>query len=151
MRILTDCREHASELAPAGTAWIPCEASALDEPERGLWRAFAESPVAWSAALEKGTSSDFWRRLIVIGEATRSQFDALREALGDGLTLDGPTAILAIDGRNFRGQRGRPWSPIEGNLFLTAIRRERFRILCRGRTGGRTGPRPHHVARGGGR
>ena len=119
MRILTDCREHASGLAPAGTAWIPCEASVLDEPERGLWRVFAESPAAWAATPAVGTSSNFWCRLIVIADATRSQFDALREALGDGLTLDGPTAILAIDGRNFRGQRGRPWSTIEGNLFLT--------------------------------
>lgn len=119
MRILTDCREHASEFASEGTAWIPRETFVLDDPEQGLWRVFAESPVAWSAALEKGTSSDFWRRLIVIGEAPCSQFDALREALGDGLALDGPSAVIALDGRNFRGQRGRPWSAVKGNLFLT--------------------------------
>ena len=119
MRVLTDCRERASELAPRVTSWIPYEASLLDEAERGLWRVLTESPTAWVTTFESGKSSDFWHRLIIIGEAARSQFDALHEALGHGLTLDGPTAVMALDGHNFRGQRGRPWFVAKGNLFLT--------------------------------
>ena len=119
MRVLTDCRERVSDIAPGTPAWIPHDASVLDEPERGLWRLFAESPTVWATTFASKTSATFWHRLIIIGEAARSQFDALHEALGQGLLLDGPTAVMALDGRDFHGQRGRPWSVIEGNLFLT--------------------------------
>jgi BirA family biotin operon repressor/biotin-[acetyl-CoA-carboxylase] ligase len=56
-----------------------------------------------------------------VGEAPGSQFDALREALAGGLELPGPTACLALTGRGFHGQRGRPWASAAGNLHLCVV------------------------------
>jgi biotin-(acetyl-CoA carboxylase) ligase len=56
-----------------------------------------------------------------VGEAPCSQFDALRKCLADGLDLPGPTACVALAGRGFHGQRGRPWLAVPGNLHLCAV------------------------------
>lgn len=119
MRILTDCKERLADFVPARTAWAEREASLLDKSEQGLWRALAKGSVSWTAQIAVDKPSTFWRRVIVIEEAARSQFDVLHTALGDGLSLDGPTAVVALTGYGFRGQRDRPWSTIAGNLFLT--------------------------------
>jgi BirA family biotin operon repressor/biotin-[acetyl-CoA-carboxylase] ligase len=58
---------------------------------------------------------------VILAEAASSQFDALREALADGLELPGPTACVALTGRGFHGQRGRPWASASGNLHLCAV------------------------------
>ena len=119
MRILTDCRERLVDSFPPMITWMEREATVLEEPDQQLWRTLAATSRAWTARLEGRGSSPFWHRLIVIEQAARSQFDALHEALADGLFLDGPTAVLALGGRKFRGQRGRRWSAVKGNLFLT--------------------------------
>ena len=119
MRILTDCRERLVDTFPPLTAWTERKVSVLDEPEQQLWRTLTATSRAWTARLESSGLSTFWRRLVVIGQAARSQFDALHETLADGLSLDGPTAVVALGGDKFRGQRGRRWSAVKGNLFLT--------------------------------
>ena len=119
MRILTDCREQLVDFFPPRIAWAEEEVSILGDPDQQLWQALTPASGASTARLETRGLSSFWHRLILIGQAGRSQFDALHEALADGLALDGPTAVMALRGRKFRGQRGRPWSTIEGNLFLT--------------------------------
>jgi biotin-(acetyl-CoA carboxylase) ligase len=120
MWILTDCREYLAEFVPEGTAWSRQHASALSDTESVLWRSFTDTSTVHAAQITIGGWLEFWCRLIVIGEARRSQFDALQEVLDDGLLLDGPTAVLAMGGRGFHGQRGRPWLALPGNLFLTA-------------------------------
>lgn len=119
MRILTDSRDRLSEFASANTTLTDIPASLLTEPEEQVWRVLADQEFTWAGCVTDEPSSAFWRRLIVIESAPRSQFDALHEALADGVTLDGPTAAVALTGQRFRGQRGRPWSAVEGNLFLT--------------------------------
>jgi biotin-[acetyl-CoA-carboxylase] ligase BirA-like protein len=108
-----------TDLFPAGASWKKIEAPSLYALERDLWQALAGSSVAWTCELAATNPLAFWRRLIVISQAPRSQFDALHEELQRGLLLDGPTAVLALDGHEFHGQRGRPWSTVVGNLFLT--------------------------------
>lgn len=119
MRVLTDCRERLAGFLPSRTTWTSKRLPALDESERSLWRVLSPETAVWTAQPAREPLGSFWRRAIIIGQAPRSQFDALHEALADGLSLDGPTAMLALEGRGFRGQRGRPWSTVEGNLFLT--------------------------------
>ena len=119
MRILTDCKEQLTDFVPPRTTWTERQVSVLEQSEQGLWRALTEGPAVWTTQCATGQGPEFWRRVIVIGQAPRSQFDALHEALGSGLSLDGPTAVVALGGRDFRGQRGRPWTTIAGNLFLT--------------------------------
>ena len=121
VHILTDCRQCLEDWVPYGTASSAGSASALDSPESDLWRALSDGVTAWETRPTPGGQSSFWRRLIVIARATRSQFDALHEALANGLSLDGPTAAVALDGRGFRGQRGRQWATAPGNLYLTVV------------------------------
>jgi BirA family biotin operon repressor/biotin-[acetyl-CoA-carboxylase] ligase len=119
MRILADCKEQLTGFVPAETAWRETGISLLAEPEQGLWRVLAADGTAWTTDRARTGSRDFWRRIVFIGDAQRSQFDALHDAVCDGLVLDGPTAVIALSGRDFRGQRGRSWSISPGNLFLT--------------------------------
>jgi BirA family biotin operon repressor/biotin-[acetyl-CoA-carboxylase] ligase len=119
MRILTDTADRCASLVPSQTNWKTLRASALDHTERNLWRVLGATSAAFTAQPAIGASNAFWRRLIIIAQAPRSQFDAVHEALADELSLDGPTAVLALGGHGFRGQRSRPWSTLAGNLFLT--------------------------------
>ncbi len=119
MRVLTDCKEHLNEFVSANSTRTSMSACCLEEPEKRVWEALSERRMAWTARVTDRPSGAFWHRMVVVERAPRSQFDALHEALTDGLTLDGPTAAVALTGQGFRGQRGRPWSVIEGNLFLT--------------------------------
>jgi len=119
MRILSDSDYCLSEFVGAGLACTEIAASRLGETEKRVWDSLSKADIAWTASVDDGQTSPFWQRLVVIERAPRSQFDALHEALTKGLTLDGPTGIVALSGEQFRGQRGRPWSAVEGNLFLT--------------------------------
>jgi biotin-[acetyl-CoA-carboxylase] ligase BirA-like protein len=58
---------------------------------------------------------------VIVEEARSSQFDSLQESLAGGAELPGPTACVALRGRGFHGQRGRPWLSAPGNLHLCAV------------------------------
>ncbi len=113
MRVITDVPELARPFARADL--VPVQPDALAESERILWSTLADAR-PWLAADPGG---GFWRRLLVIGDAPSSQFDALGAALRGELELDAPTACLALTGRRFRGQRDRSWEVGAGNLFLS--------------------------------
>ncbi len=99
------------------TPWSPATPEELPAADQALWAALDGGPRAWTG--ECRAAPPAFRRLVIIGEAPRSQLDALQQALGAGLDLDGPVACLALTGRRFRGQRGRAWAVVPGNLFLT--------------------------------
>jgi len=119
VRILTDCRDLLADFVPKHTVWQETEAGYLCGPERVLWRALGSGGRLWAARAEDRRGRTFWRRAIIVGTAPRSQFDVLNGLLDEGLTLDGPTAVLALGGHEFRGYRGRSWCAAPGNLFLT--------------------------------
>jgi len=119
MRILSDSEYCLSEFVGADVPRTNTGLSLLGETEKRVWNSLSSAEIAWTVSVDGGQASSFWRRLVMIERACRSQFDALHEALADGLSLDGPTVALALSGEQFRGQRGRPWSAVEGNLFLT--------------------------------
>ncbi len=62
-------------------------------------------------------------RIILVDHAPESQYDALLSGLRSGLELPYPLACVAFDGKNFHGQRRRPWSTRRGNLHLTLYNR----------------------------
>ena len=115
MRVITDVPEQARPFAEVDAR--PVEEAALSPAERVLWRTLS-GDVPWLAT---DPAPGFWRRLVVIGDAPRSQFDALGVALRDALEPDAPTACLALTGRRFRGQRDRSWEVGAGNLFLSVV------------------------------
>lgn len=115
MRILTDNRDRARPLFGRALDWQSVAKEHLPEGTL-LWEILGGADLVDVAS---GPPVGAWSRLYVVHEAPRSQFDALLEALGSGVLLDGPVALLALTGHRFHGQRGRPWQVEEGNLFLT--------------------------------
>jgi BirA family transcriptional regulator, biotin operon repressor / biotin---[acetyl-CoA-carboxylase] ligase len=93
----------------------------LPPGDRALWRALGGGRRLWCGTARDPAPPGFWSRAAIVAEASSSQFDALREALGGGLELPGPTACVALTGRGFHGQRGRPWASASGNLHLCAV------------------------------
>jgi BirA family biotin operon repressor/biotin-[acetyl-CoA-carboxylase] ligase len=58
--------------------------------------------------------------VIIIDEAPTSQFTALAQALAAKTPLPSGLIAIALTGRGFRGQRGRSWQALRGNLHLCA-------------------------------
>ena len=119
MRLFVDCPDRLTDWLPAGQHWVPGNAESLFPQERQLWSALAGTSTLWLLP-EIALAGPFWARLIIIGEAPSSQFDAINELLRNGLTLTEPMACLALAGRGFHGQRGRAWAASPGNLHLIA-------------------------------
>jgi biotin-(acetyl-CoA carboxylase) ligase len=93
----------------------------LPSDDQALWRALGGGHRLWRGTARDPGPPGFWSRGVIVAEAPSSQFDALREALADGLELPGPTACVALSGRGFHGQRDRPWLSAPGNLHLCAV------------------------------
>jgi BirA family biotin operon repressor/biotin-[acetyl-CoA-carboxylase] ligase len=119
MWILSDCPERLSDLLGECVSWEQRDAATLSGPERDLLRALGVGPTISAHETDEAGADDFWTRVVIVGDAPGSQFDALQEALRSGLELDGPLACWALSGRKFHGQRERPWAVSQGNLFLT--------------------------------
>ena len=60
-----------------------------------------------------------WAALAVTDEAEGSQYDSLLQATHRPAGLPAPVAALALTGRGFHGNRGRPWRARRGNLHLS--------------------------------
>jgi len=119
MRILTDCPEKIGELAAAGAAWTRADLVSLSSKERALWQALGSGASLRSGEAADEAAARFWSRLIVVASAPASQFTVINELVRGGLSLPGPVACLALQGQDFRGQRGRTWAALPGNLHLT--------------------------------
>jgi len=59
-----------------------------------------------------------WSTLLFVDEAPFSQYDGLIAHLRKGLRLPDRSACIALTGRDFHGQRNRPWAARRGNLHL---------------------------------
>jgi biotin-(acetyl-CoA carboxylase) ligase len=100
----------------------PVPAESLAPEDRPVWAALGqEGRPAWICAAGLPAGAEGWRRVFLVREAPRSQFDALRELLGAGGPPEGPVAAVAFGGSGFHGHRGRSWSAVEGNLHLCAV------------------------------
>ena len=119
MRVLSDCPDRVPELAPGG--WSEARVASLSVGDQALWRALGPRDRLWCGTGPDPGPPGFWSRAVIVAEAPSSQFDTLREALARDLALPGPIASVALSGRGFHGQRGRPWLSPSGNLHLCAV------------------------------
>jgi biotin-(acetyl-CoA carboxylase) ligase len=119
MLVLSDCPERLAGLARLEDG-SETQVDVLPRGDQALWRALGGGRRLWQGTARDPGLPGFLSRAVILAEAASSQFDALREALGGGLELAGPTACLALTGRGFHGQRGRPWASAPGNLHLCA-------------------------------
>jgi biotin-[acetyl-CoA-carboxylase] ligase BirA-like protein len=134
MRILTDAPDAARALLARGAYWRRADGDGVDAEARALWADlgaggapwFADggppvadgvAPVAAAASAVEGVADDRW--LVIVDDAPRSQFDHLNERLSAGHDLPDGLACVALAGSRFRGQRGRPWTALRGNLHLS--------------------------------
>jgi BirA family biotin operon repressor/biotin-[acetyl-CoA-carboxylase] ligase len=120
MLVLSDCPERLPDLARAGS-WSEVPKGSLLPSDAALWRALGAGHRLWSGTSDDPGPPGFWSRAVVVAEASSSQFDTLRERLDGGLELPGPVACMALSGRSFHGQRGRPWLSGPGNLHLCVV------------------------------
>ena len=67
--------------------------------------------------------SDFWTSWYLTTEASVSQYDTLRQVIGDRQDLPGHVVCLALSGQGFHGQQGRTWEALRGNLHLSVALR----------------------------
>lgn len=91
----------------------------LSPRSAALWQAMGCGPDPWTAPLAGSLApGNFWRNLLVIGDAPASQFDILHEMLRRE-PQTGPVACLALAGSGFHGHRGRSWAAETGNIHLS--------------------------------
>ncbi|MFO7546016.1 MAG: biotin--[acetyl-CoA-carboxylase] ligase [Trueperaceae bacterium] len=118
MRLLTDDAAATGPLLAPGTepAWTTTDL--LPAIERDVWRVFGGGAKVAHATVPSGTFGVVGP-LIVIEHAESSQFDRMHEILAAGGDLPDGLACVALAGARFRGQRGRAWAALRGNLHVS--------------------------------
>jgi len=119
MIVLCDCPERLAGLAGLEDG-AETRVDRLPPSEQALWQALGGASRPWRGAAPGPGPPGFWSHAVIVAEAPSSQFDVLRESLASALHLPGPTACVALSGRGFHGQRGRPWVSAPGNLHMCA-------------------------------
>lgn len=66
-----------------------------------------------------GAAGDFWTFWYLTARSSVSQYDTLRQVIAGRQDLPGHGVCLALSGRDFHGQQGRPWQAVAGNLHLS--------------------------------
>ncbi len=100
------------------------EVEALPREIGAIWRRLSAARTAWIGEVERaGTSDPGPRHLLAVEHADSSQFTALQAALRDEVPVASDLATIALAGSGFRGQRGREWQALRGNLHLCLLAR----------------------------
>lgn len=119
MRLLTDAPDAARALLGPGAELVPAATHDLTDDDRTAWHAFADAPRVWTSRTGlSGVGGP--GPLILVGEAPRSHFGRMNDLLASGHDVAPGTVCVARSGARFRGQRGRAWSALAGNLHLVA-------------------------------
>ena len=116
MLILTDCPNELSHALPVEPSWSVVNVASLALGDRSLWSAVSSSPIAhqWDAGERLRIGGI--QRMVVIDHAPASQFTSLMDTLATGAVVPDGSALLALQGTGFKGQRGRAWSAMKGNI-----------------------------------
>ncbi len=117
MLVLTDSLPFAERCGFAETRWAWCAVERHPPAIRSILQKLYSSERQARCEVE---SVGPWTYLFLVGEASRSQFDAVAELLQDGLEFAGPFVCAAESGRGFHGFKQRPWVGLPGNIHLVA-------------------------------
>ena len=101
---------------PSGPVWQAVDAPGWLGPL--LPGQFETARQVWST--QDADSDGFWSHGVIIEKAPGSQYDALRTLTGANSREAGNVACLALGGRRFHGQHGRPWQTLAGNFHWSA-------------------------------
>jgi BirA family biotin operon repressor/biotin-[acetyl-CoA-carboxylase] ligase len=115
MTVLTDVRD-AGRL-PLGRGIEPADPASLPPDAAWAWRTLVGEAPAWRV---HGAETGAWNgTVVVVAHAPTSQFGLLQERLAAGDAVPDALAAVALAGSRFRGQRGRAWATLAGNLHLS--------------------------------
>jgi len=122
--VLTDLADWSLEplASLAGAAPVKHRLASRDEAAVAFLRQVFPGRVP-PAVLAGGASAAGrgWRALAVVDRADSSQYDQLTAAARQPAGVPAPVAAIALAGRGFHGNRGRPWSVERGNLHLSCV------------------------------
>lgn len=123
MTLVADTRAAAIELAePNGVHRL--RPGGVPQPLRDLLHRLAPAGAAADAWTGTPNAGAVLRSpVIVIERAPGSQFAALQEALRAGDAVPDDVTCVALEGDGFRGQRGRRWAALRGNLHVCRLAR----------------------------
>ncbi len=77
-----------------------------------------ECPTPLTADHPEYETAGFWNSFHLVGRASVSQYDALRQMVASRKDLPGNVLCLALSGSDFHGQQGRAWIAAAGNLHI---------------------------------
>jgi len=121
--LVADTRAAAAELAQANTV-RQVRPDALPGALRSLLQRLAPTGPDTEAWTGRIAGDEAVRApVMVIERAPGSQFAALQGALRSGEALPGDVTCVALEGDGFRGQRGRLWAALRGNLHVCRLAR----------------------------
>lgn len=118
MRLLTDAEDAVASLLEPDANLVRFSADRLPTSERSIWRAFGTGGEVSRADLEADAFA-VGGPLVVIEHAAASQFDRMHQILAEGHDLPDGLMCVALAGARFRGQRGRSWAALRGNLHVS--------------------------------
>lgn len=119
MRVYCDDPKQFAGFFTGCADWKRVAASELNESDARLFSVLGCTGEMQQTKPMDRTDWGFWSRIVAIAEAPFSQYDALQNLLRYDNALSGPAACIALTGRGFHGQRGRPWRAESGNLHLS--------------------------------
>lgn len=118
MRLLTDAEDAVASLLEPDANLVRFSVDRLPTSERSIWRAFGGGGEVSHADLAADAFAD-GGPLVVIERAASSQFDRMHQILAEGHDLPDGLTCVALAGARFRGQRGRSWAALRGNLHVS--------------------------------
>lgn len=125
MKLLSDHSEKTKQFLPPNARWQHAELVNLNEADRRLWQSFGRGGQVWVCDVPDlpGFISPE-PRMVLISHAPDSQFVAATRFLqAEVESIPNAVFCLALEGEKFRGQRGRAWEALPGNLHLTVVYR----------------------------
>lgn len=118
MILYTDDTAYAEELFAVDEQWRP---GSGDFVEPGLLRLIAGLYNGGNLYTARAAGADRWNYAFVVKTAASSQYDLLIDLHQKGTGLPDGIICLAGSGREFHGQRGRPWSALAGNIHMSVF------------------------------
>lgn len=116
MIIYTDDTAYAEEIFTVEEAWQPGNGDLVEPAVRRLMGELYNREILYKTAC---TAGGRWNYAFAVKNATGSQYDLLVGLHQEGVRLPDGIICLAGSGQEFHGQRGRPWSALEGNIHLS--------------------------------
>ena len=118
MEIYTDNKQYANDTITGHADWRELQMSRLHPGLRQLCE-----DIFPGQDIHQATTGSIgcWRHAFLVDEAPSSHYDLMVEMSGRREELPHGIICLARSGRDFHGQRGRPWATQPGNIHLTAF------------------------------